>query len=397
MSKIFAINAGSSSLKFQLFAMPEEEVLTAGLIERIGFEDAVFTIKVKGEKVTKTLPIKDHGEAVALLLEALIEQSIVTSLQEIDGVGHRMVHGGEQFAQSVIGSEEVLAAVEEFSELAPLHNPANLTGYRAFKKALPKVGHVFVFDTAFHQTMEPETYLYPLPYEYYTDMMVRKYGFHGTSHDYVSERVGVLLGSDRSHYNIIVCHLGNGASICAVKNGKSINTSMGFTPLAGIMMGTRSGDVDPGIMPYLMDKLGKSAQEILDVYNKKSGMLGVSGISSDARDIDAAAEAGNERAILTNALYTNIIAQTIGAYAVQLGHVDAIAFTAGLGENACGIRAMILDRISELLQIKYDEKANQSRGKEICLSTPDSKVAIWVVPTNEELMIARDTKRLLGL
>lgn len=398
MSKIMAVNAGSSSLKFQLFEMPSEEVLTSGVVERIGFKDGIFTIKVNGEKVTTTQAIIDHKVAVELVLEALIKHNVVSSLDEIKGVGHRVVHGGEKYASSVEITHEVESAVIELSELAPLHNPANMVGYRAFKKALPGARHVAVFDTAFHQTMTDDIYLYPLPYEYYQEYKIRRYGFHGTSHFFVSNRVAQLMGKNVSDINVITCHLGNGASLSAVKGGKSVNTSMGFTPLAGIMMGTRSGDIDPAIITYLMRKNHKTAEEIIDVLNKKSGMLGVSGLSSDARDIDTAIKEGNSRALLTRKLYANRVAQTVGSYFVQLGHVDAIVFTGGLGENDVAVRASILELVEEAMQIKLNYELNNSvRGKEVCLSKADSKVQVWVVPTNEELVIAQDTVTILGL
>lgn len=398
MSKIMAVNAGSSSLKFQLFEMPSEDVLTSGVVERIGFKDGIFTIKVNGEKITSTQAIIDHKIAVELVLESLIKFNVVSSLDEIKGVGHRVVHGGEKYASSVEISHEVESAVIELSELAPLHNPANMVGYRAFKKALPGARHVAVFDTAFHQTMTDDIYLYPLPYEYYQEYKIRRYGFHGTSHFFVSNRVASLMGKDVKDINVITCHLGNGASLSAVQGGKSVNTSMGFTPLAGIMMGTRSGDIDPAIITYLMRKNHKTAEEIIDVLNKKSGMLGVSGLSSDARDIDTAIKEGNSRALLTRKLYANRVAQTIGSYFVQLGRVDAIVFTGGLGENDVAVRASILELVEEAMQIKLDYDLNNSvRGKEVCLSKSDSKVQVWVVPTNEELVIAQDTVTILGL
>lgn len=397
MNKIIAVNAGSSSLKFQLFEMPSETVITSGIVERIGLDMSIFTIKVNGEKIKKELPIKDHNLAVSMVLEALIEHHIVEDLSEISGVGHRVVHGGEYFDRSVVVDADAVAKVKELSDLAPLHNPANLIGYEAFKTALKDAVHTFVFDTAFHQTMTPDVFLYPLPYEYYEELKIRRYGFHGTSHFYVSHKTAELMNKKPEDINVIVCHLGNGASISAVKAGKVINTSMGFTPLAGVMMGTRSGDIDPAIMPYIMEKKQISASDVLNVYNKKSGMLGVSGISSDARDIEQAANEGNPRAILTQQMYTNRIAQVIGGYVMQLGRVDAIAFTAGLGENDFMIRKMIIDRVQEALGIVLDEALNKkSRGEEICLSQPSSKVAVWLVPTNEELVIARDTYELMG-
>jgi acetate kinase len=398
MSKIISVNAGSSSLKFQLYEMPSEAVLTSGVVERIGFEDAIFTIKVNGDKITDVLPIMDHAVAVKMLLEKLVSLSIVSSLDEIDGVGHRVVHGGEYFASSVVADDEVEVKVEELSDLAPLHNPANLVGYRAFKEALKNAGHVFVFDTAFHQTMSDDTFIYPIPYEYYENLKIRRYGFHGTSHDYVSRKTAELMGKNVEDINVIVCHLGNGASLSAVKGGKSINTSMGFTPLAGVMMGTRSGDVDPSIMPFIMEKEGLSGKEVLDIFNKKSGMLGVSGLSSDARDIETGCKAGNKRALLTSEIYSNRVAQTIGSYLIQLGHVDAIVFTAGIGENDTGTREAICDKISEAMGVVIDKELNSSvRGKEVLLSTAASKVQVWLVPTNEELMIARDTQALLKI
>lgn len=398
MNKIISVNAGSSSLKFQLFEMPSEAVLCSGIVERIGLEDGIFTIKFDGQKVVERMPIPDHTLAVELLLKALVKQNIVASLEEIVGVGHRVVHGGELYNKSVVFDDEVEKNVEALSDLAPLHNPANLVGYRAFKMELPHARHVAVFDTAFHQTMPQDVYLYPIPMEYYKDYKIRRYGFHGTSHFYVSHRVSELMGKSIETLNIITCHLGNGASIAAVQSGKSVNTSMGFTPLAGIMMGTRSGDVDPAILTYVMGKTGKSAQEVIDVLNKKSGMLGVSEMSSDAREIEDAFEEGNPKAILTRNIYANRIAQTIGSYFVQMGGVDAIVFTGGVGENDYGVRYDVISRIAKALQVEMDIDLNCAvRGKEVLLSKPNSKVQVWLVPTNEELVIARDTVDCLGL
>ncbi|HBS90933.1 MAG TPA: acetate kinase [Erysipelotrichaceae bacterium] len=398
MNKIISVNAGSSSLKFQLFEMPSEAVLCSGIVERIGLEDGIFTIKFDGQKVVERMPIPDHTLAVELLLNALVKQNIVASLEEIVGVGHRVVHGGELYNKSVVFDDEVEKNVEALSDLAPLHNPANLVGYRAFKMELPHARHVAVFDTAFHQTMPQDVYLYPIPMEYYKDYKIRRYGFHGTSHFYVSHRVSELMGKSIETLNIITCHLGNGASIAAVQSGKSVNTSMGFTPLAGIMMGTRSGDVDPAILTYVMGKTGKSAQEVIDVLNKKSGMLGVSEMSSDAREIEDAFEEGNPKAILTRNIYANRIAQTIGSYFVQMGGVDAIVFTGGVGENDYGVRYDVISRIAKALQVEMDIDLNRAvRGKEVLLSKPNSKVQVWLVPTNEELVIARDTVDCLGL
>ncbi len=395
MTKIISVNAGSSSLKFQLFEMPEERVLTSGIVERIGFDDAYFTIKVDEEKVKNVLPIENHKEAVELLLKSLIKHNIVDDLEEITGVGHRVVHGGEYFDKTVLVDEDVISKVEELVDLAPLHNPANLIGYRSFKTALPNATQTFVFDTAFHQTIEPESYLYALPYDYYKDFKIRKYGFHGTSHMFVSREVAKLMNKSVEDLKIITCHLGNGASIAAIKDGKSINTSMGFTPLSGVMMGTRSGDVDAQIVPFLVDKLNLDCHGIVNILNKKSGMLGVSDISSDARDIEQAIEKGNERAILTRKMYANKIASYIGSYFVQLGGVDVIVFTAGLGENDGGVRADIMDLLKDSLGVVYNVEENRKRGQEVKLSTDDSKVEVWIVPTNEELVIAQDTYNLM--
>lgn len=391
MSKIMSVNAGSSSLKFQLFEMPAEEVLTSGVFERIGFEDAIFTIKVGDEKIRSVLPIDDHQYAVNILLEALIKHNVLSDLNEITSVGHRVVHGGEFFSESTLVDDDVVSKVEDVVDLAPLHNPANLVGYTSFRDALSDAKHVFVFDTAFHQTMEPATFLYPLPYEIYENYKVRRYGFHGTSHLYVSQRVAELMGKNVEDTNVITCHLGNGASLAAVKGGKSINTSMGFTPLTGVMMGTRAGDIDASIVTYLMEKLEISAQEVIDIFNKKSGMLGVSGLSSDARDIEDAYNNGNERAILTRDMYAQRVAAFIGSYFVQLGRVDAIVFTAGVGENDTAARLHIMNEIKDALQVTFSEEKNNVRGKEVRLSNDDSKIQIWLVPTNEELVIARDT------
>ena len=397
MVKVMAVNAGSSSLKFQLINMPSEEVITSGIVERIGLDQGNFEIKVNGEKKKKQQSIENHKIAVELLLNALVEYHVVESLNEIDAVGHRIVHGGEYFSDSVKVDEDVVSKVEELAELAPLHNPAHLIGYRAFKAALPDVEHVFTFDTAFHQTLAKDKFLYPLPYEYYTDLKVRKYGAHGTSHKFVSQSVIQYLNNPE-HSKIVVCHLGNGASLSAVKDGVCIDTSMGFTPLAGVMMGTRTGDVDPSVMPYLCHKLNKTPDEVLEIYNKKSGMLGISGISSDSRDVEDAFYKGDERAILTSELYSTIVAKYIGSYFVELGGIDVIAFTAGVGENAAYLRDLIIKAIGPALHAKLDEEKNSVRSSEIReISTPDSAIKVMVVPTNEEVMIARDTIRILGL
>ena len=398
MSKVMAVNAGSSSLKFKLFQMPEEKVLTDGVVERIGMDDAIFTIRVNGEKHSHVEPIKDHQQAVDMLLKALVDYKIVEKLDEIDAVGHRVLHGGEKYSDSAVVTPEVAQDILDMKDLGPLHMPANYIGYKAFAKALPNVKHVTVYDTAFHLTMKPETFLYPIPLEYYEKYKARRYGFHGTSHKYVSEYFAKLVGKEPSEVNVITCHLGNGASLAAVKGGKCINTSMGFTPLAGIMMGGRSGDIDPSLIPYLMEKTGMDAKQLIDTLNKKSGMLGISGVSSDARDVDKAYKEGNERAILTRKMYAQRVALFIGSYFVQLGHVDGIVFTAGLGENDASVREEICDLLTEALGVKIDKEYNKTvHGTVGKISTDDSKIQVWVIPTNEELVIARDTVRLLHL
>lgn len=398
MSKVIAVNSGSSSLKFQLFDMPSEEVLTSGQAERIGQEMGVFTIKYNGEKHVTNLPLPNHKAAVRLLLKSLTDLGIVEDLNEIKGAGHRIVQGGAYFSESVVVDEDVENKVDELCELAPLHNPAHLVCYRAFKEALPEIGHVFVFDTAFHQTMGPESYLFPVPYDWYTQYKIRRYGAHGTSHWYVNRRTAEIMGQPVEKLNMITCHLGNGASISAIRNGKVINTSMGLTPLGGIMMGTRSGDIDPTVVFYMMKKLECTPDEMDTFLNKRSGMLGVSGISSDARDIQAAVDEGNERAILTVDLYTNRVINVMGGYYMQLGHVDAIVFTAGLGENDALMRERVLKKLEEGMGVSIDYDLNSKiHGKECLISKPDSKIAVYVIPTNEELVIARDTVRLLGL
>jgi acetate kinase len=396
MAKIMAVNAGSSSLKFQLYDYPLEIVLVSGNIERIGSEDAIVTFKFNGQKKVSNQSIKNHSIAVQVLLDGLIRENILNNLNEISGVGHRVVHGGEFFDASVIIDDNVAKIIDNLSELAPLHNPANLTGYNAFKQALPNVKHVAVFDTAFHQTMNSDRYLYPIPYEFYQDYKIRKYGFHGTSHLYVSTRCLQLLGNPITS-KIITCHIGNGASLAAIKDGKAIDTSMGFTPLAGVMMGTRSGDIDPAIIPFLATKLNKSADEVINILNKKSGLLGVSGLSNDARDIVDAMEKGNERAHLARALHVNTVANYIGMYFVELGGADAIVFTAGVGENDPEFRQSVVEKIGPALGIKLNNELNKKRGEEILISTPDSKIKVYVIPTNEEVVIARDTIKLLKI
>ena len=396
MSKIISVNAGSSSLKFQLFEMDDETVITSGVIERIGLEDSIFTIKYNGEKDVTTLPIENHKVAVQLLLDTLIKKEIVKDLDEIKGVGHRVVQGGAYFDQSVIIDEDVVSKIDELKSLAPLHNPAHLTGYYAFKEAIPNAGAVAVFDTAFHQTLEPKSYIYPIPYKYYVENKVRKYGAHGTSHFYVSSRCREMMGNPE-HSRIIVAHLGAGGSLTAVKDGKSINTSMGFTPLAGIMMGTRSGDVDPSVIDYLIEEVGLDMKEVIKMLNKESGLLGVSGVSSDFRDVQEAAANGNERAQLALDIFFRRVIAYIGRYFIALGGVDAICFTAGIGENSLFARKEICNLLAEALGIEIDDDANVNGKGDRLISTPNSKVKVYVIPTNEELVIARDTKRLLNL
>jgi acetate kinase len=393
MAKIIAINAGSSSLKFQLFEMPSEEVITKGLIERIGLNDSIFNITVNGEKVQEITDIPNHDVAVKMLLDKLTTLGIIGSLDEIEGIGHRVVHGGEEFDDSVLITDEVLAKIEDLSELAPLHNPANATGIKAFKQVLPNVPAVAVFDTAFHQTMPESSFLYSLPYEYYKEYGIRKYGFHGTSHKYVSQRAAELLGRPLDQLRLLSCHLGNGASITAIEGGKSIDTSMGFTPLAGVTMGTRSGNIDPALIPYIMEKTNQTAEEVLDVLNKQSGMLAVSGFSSDLRDIEIQARQGNERAQLALDVFAGRIHKYIGSYSARMSGVDAIIFTAGIGENSDVIRARVL-RGLEFMGVYWDPSLNKVRGEEAFINYPHSPVKVLVIPTNEEVMIARDVLRL---
>ncbi|WP_057911429.1 acetate kinase [Peribacillus muralis] len=394
MSKIIAINAGSSSLKFQLFEMPDEQVITKGLVERIGLKNSTFTLSVGGENVSETMDIPNHEVAVGILLKKLIHHRIIDSFDEIDGVGHRVVHGGEVFSDSVLITEEVIKEIDKLSELAPLHNPANSTGIKAFRQILGDVPAVAVFDTAFHQTMPASSYMYSLPFEYYEDYGIRKYGFHGTSHKYVSQRAADMIGRPLEQLRLLSCHLGNGASITAIKGGKSMDTSMGFTPLAGVTMGTRSGNIDPALMPYIMEKTGKTADEVLDVLNQKSGMLALSGFSSDLRDIQVEADKGNERAKLALEVFAGRIHKYIGSYSAKMGGVDGIIFTAGIGENSPAIRARILEGL-EFMGVYWDKDLNRtSTGKEAFINSPYSPVKVMVIPTNEEIMIVRDTMKV---
>lgn len=392
---LLAVNAGSSSLKFQVLKMPEESVIASGVMERIGIQDSQFVLKIDGEKRVFKEPFPTHKEAVSFLLKKLIEENILETLQDIKGVGHRVVHGGEAFTDSVKINDHVKKAIDDVSDLAPLHNPANLTGIEAFEKALPNVPQVAVFDTAFHQTMTPDAFMYATPYSWYENYKVRKYGFHGTSHKYVSQRTAELLNKPLEDTKIIVLHIGNGASLCAVDGGKSVDTSMGFTPLAGIAMGTRSGDIDPAIIEYIAMKENKSVSAVIGDLNQRSGYLGISDVSSDSRDLWAAADKGNKKAFLAIEKQVKMITDYIGAYVLAMNGVDAIVFTAGVGENAPETRALIANRLS-YLETKMDGKKNQVRGKEAIISTSDSKVKLMVIPTNEEVMIARDTLRLIG-
>lgn len=387
------INCGSSSLKFQLINPESEEVLAIGLCERIGIDESKVTYQKKGgEKSVTVAPMPTHKEAVKIMQRLLTDEQsgVIKSLDEVGSVGHRVAHGGEIFTSSALITEEALKAIEECCALAPLHNPASLTGIRACQELMPETPMVAVFDTAFHQTMPEMSYLYGLPYEYYEKYKIRRYGFHGTSHSYVSKRVAEYLKKDYESMKIVVCHLGNGSSISAVQNGKSVDTSMGFTPLEGLLMGTRSGDVDPGAMQYLMNKENLTIDEMLDVLNRKSGALGVSGVSSDFRDIMKAAEEGNHRAQIALDAFTYRVVKYIGAYAAAMGGIDAIAFTAGVGENDGAMRKKVCDQLA-FLGIGVNEEANAKRGSEQLISTEDSKVAVLVIPTNEELAIARET------
>lgn len=392
MSKVISVNAGSSSLKFKLYEMPEEKVICSGLAERIGLPMGNFVFKMNGEKFEHETPIKDHEVAVKLLVDSLLEHHCVESLDEIKGIGHRIVQGGPYFKDSVVVDDEVERLIESLVPLAPLHNAAHLVGIRAFKRILPNVKSVVVFDTAFHQTMEPEDYMYACKYEYYEKYMVRKYGAHGTSHKYLSERAKKFTDGNK----IITCHIGSGASLCAVKDGKCVSTSMGLTPLAGIMMGTRTGDIDASVMDYLVTCTGKSCNEIYQEFNKQSGLLGISGISPDTRDVEAGIKRGDERCILAYKMYARRIADYIGQYYVRLGGCDLIVFSAGVGENSPLVRHNVCALLTEAFGVKLDEELNKSCfGQEMVISAKDSKIKVCVIPTDEEVMIARDIVRLL--
>lgn len=389
MPKIMAINAGSSSLKFQLLHMPEEKIIAKGLVERIGMDGTVMAVEFGEEEHTVHPSIEDHADAVREMLSFLTKKEIIQSLDDINGIGHRVVHGGEKFSASALMTDDMIVEIEKLSELAPLHNPANIMGIKAFKQVLPDVPSVAVFDTAFHQTMKKDKYLYSIPYEYYEEYGIRKYGFHGTSHQYVGERAAAMLGRDQKDVKVISCHIGNGASIAAINGGLSVDTSMGFTPLAGVTMGTRSGNLDPALIPYIMEKTGKSAEEVIHVLNKESGMLGLSGFSSDLRDIDEAAKGGNERAETAMNVFASRIHKYIGAYAASMNGVDAIVYTAGVGENSITVREKVSKGLG-FMGVHFDEERNNTRGKEAEISAEGSPVKIFVIPTNEEVMIARD-------
>ena len=394
--KVLVINCGSSSLKYQLIDSETEVALAVGLCERIGIDGRLNHTPNGGEKVVIEQAMPDHEVAIRMVLDALTNENygVIKNLDEIDAIGHRLVHGGEKFTKSVIIDDEVIAGVEECSPLAPLHNPANLIGVRACQAIMPGVPNIGVFDTAFHQTMEPVAYMYGLPYEYYDKYKVRRYGFHGTSHSFVSKRAIQMLNLDPDNSKIIVCHLGNGSSISAVKNGKVVDTSMGMTPMEGLVMGTRCGDMDPTIVEYLAHSLNKSLEEVMVILNKKSGVLGISGVSSDFRDLDKASNEGNERAKLAVEVFSYRTAKYIGSYIAAMNGVDAIVFTAGLGENNIVVREQVLNHFG-YMGITLDKEANQIRGEEKIISTPDSKVTVAVIPTNEELAIAHETVALL--
>ena len=389
---ILAVNAGSSSLKFTGFEMPSEDVLISGVFERIGIDNSFYTIKLNGEKIKKEVQLPNHKVAFEILIKELIDNDIVESLEEIKGVGHRIVQGGAYFDRTVIADDDAVSKIDELSSLAPLHNPAAIVGINAAKEVMPNAVQTVVFDTAFHQTMKPCEYMYAVPYSWYKEYGIRKYGAHGTSHKYVSQRMNEILG--RNDTKLITCHIGNGASISAVKDGKCVDTSMGLTPNAGLIMGSRCGDMDATVVTYAMEKTGMSPKEMDTVLNKQSGLLGISGVSSDSRDIEEGIKNGNERCILAQEMYVKRIVEYIAKYYVLLGGCDAIVFTAGVGENSISTRKEILDKLA-VLGIKVDEEANNVRGEERKITTDDSTVPAYIIPTNEELMIAKDTYSLV--
>jgi len=396
--KILVINCGSSSLKYQLIDMADESVLAKGLVERIGIEGSVLTHKPNGkDKAVIQQPMKDHKDAIKLVLDALVDpvHGVIKSMSEVSAVGHRVVHGGEKYSKSVLIDDSVMKALEECTKLAPLHNPPNLIGINACRALMPGVPMVAVFDTAFHQTMPKSSYMYALPYELYEKYGVRRYGFHGTSHKYVSGLCAEMMGKNIEDLKIITCHLGNGASVAAVCNGKVVDTSMGFTPLEGLVMGTRCGDMDPAIVTFLQEEAGMSSKEVNNLMNKKSGVLGISGVSSDFRDIEAAAEKGDERAALALDVFHYRVKKYIGAYAAAMGGVDAIVFTAGLGENSPETRMEVCKGL-EFLGVSIDPEKNNCRGKQVDISAEGATVRTFVIPTNEELMIAKDTRDIVS-
>ena len=391
--KILSVNAGSSSLKFQMYEMPDEIVLISGVFERIGMEGSFYTIKLNGEKIEKKVELKDHKRAFELLVQELVDNKIVDSLDDIAGIGHRIVQGGSYFDKSVIASEDVIAKIDELSPLAPLHNPAAIVGIRAAQAVVPGAVQTVVFDTAYHQTMPEENYLYALPYDLCQDNLIRRYGAHGTSHRYVANKMNEILG--REDTKLITCHIGNGASISAVLNGKCLNTSMGLTPNAGLIMGTRCGDIDATILPYLMEKQNISCKEMDRIMNKESGLLGISGVSSDSRDIETGIKEGNKRCELAQKMYVRRIIDYIAKYYVELGGCDGIVFTAGVGENSVPVRKAVMEGLA-VLGVKLDEDKNNIRGSLQKISANDSSIPVYVIPTDEELMIARDTLNLIN-
>ncbi len=397
MFKVLAVNAGSSSLKFKLYMMPEEKTICSGLVERIGLDVGIFTFKKDGKSYQKTLPIKDHEVAVSLLMDSLIEHECIKSFDEIKGIGHRVVQGGPYFNDSAIFGEDgrTEKLIESLIPLAPLHNKAHLIGYRAFKKILPNVQNIAVFDTAYHQSMEPQDYMFPVDYNYYEKYMIRRYGAHGTSHKYLAQEGKKFTDGNK----IISCHIGSGASLCAIKDGKCVATSMGLTPLGGIMMGTRTGDIDASVMNHIVNMTGKSCEEVYQEFNKQSGLLGISGRYSDTRDIEAGVKNNDEKCILAYQMYARRIADFIGQYYVRLGGCDLIIFSAGVGENSSMMRKNVCENLKEALGVIIDEKANEKtiRGVNGVITAPESKIKVVVIPTDEEVMIARDIIRLLKL
>ena len=390
--KILSVNAGSSSLKFTMLELPEEKVIISGTFEKIGIDGSFYTIKYNGNKDRKEVKLESHTDAVKILLDELINYKVIKSYDEIDGVGHRLVHGGDKYTESVIINDDVLKTVEKLVPLAPLHNPANLVGVRSFMEVLPNTPMVAVFDTAFHQTMEDDEFLYALPYEWYERYGVRRYGFHGTSHRFIANKMKELVGSDKK---IISCHIGNGASMCAIKDGKSIATSMGFTPIAGVVMGTRCGDIDVGLIPYVMSQTKKKFDEVMSDLNKKSGMIGLTGVSSDMRDVEEGYNNKDPKCVTAMNIYTNRIVDYISMYNTKLEGAEYIVFTAGVGENSDVVRKMVIDKLA-FMGVKLDEEKNSTRGISGVISTEDSTIKVCVIPTDEELMIAKDTYDLIN-